>query len=171
MDDRCCEGLRMLAPMMVARRTPGPAYANLQGRKPREVWRGLASDAMGISTLAVCCRGALNACLERDRRSDKPGQPIATCGIGVRAAVIERHDGYRGWREGEQGCCRSRAGEADGQSYNAAIVSKTSGDQIIGASASSHIDPGCGGTYQITVGIEGLQKTRLVEAGIWLNPF
>jgi len=69
--------------MMVARRTRGPAYANLQGRKPREVWRGLASDAMGISTLAVCCRGALNACLERDRRSDKPGQPIATCGIGV----------------------------------------------------------------------------------------
>jgi hypothetical protein len=26
--------------MMVARRTPGPAYANLQGRKPREVWSG-----------------------------------------------------------------------------------------------------------------------------------
>ena len=26
----------------------GPAYANLQWRKPREVWRGGASDAMGI---------------------------------------------------------------------------------------------------------------------------
>ncbi len=34
--------------MKVARRAPGPAYANLQGRKPREVWRGDASDAMGI---------------------------------------------------------------------------------------------------------------------------
>jgi len=34
-----------------------------------------------------------------------------------RAAVIERHDGYRGWREGEPGHCWSRAGEADGQSY------------------------------------------------------
>jgi hypothetical protein len=35
-------------PMKVARRTPGPAYANLQWRKPREVWRGGASDAVGI---------------------------------------------------------------------------------------------------------------------------
>jgi len=34
--------------MMVARRTPGPAYANLEWRKPREVWRGGASDAVGI---------------------------------------------------------------------------------------------------------------------------
>jgi hypothetical protein len=50
------------------------------------------------------------------------------------------------------------------------IVSKTSGDQIIGTSASTNIDPGCGGTYQITVGIEHVQKARLVEAGIWLNP-
>jgi len=35
-------------PMKVARRTPGPASANLPWRKPREVWRGDASDAMGI---------------------------------------------------------------------------------------------------------------------------
>src|SRR5450432_661492 len=28
--------------------TLGPAYANLQWRKPREVWKGRASDAMGI---------------------------------------------------------------------------------------------------------------------------
>src|SRR5664279_2623795 len=33
-------------PMKVARRALGPAYANLQGRKPRELWRGGASDAM-----------------------------------------------------------------------------------------------------------------------------
>jgi hypothetical protein len=59
---------------------------------------------------------------------------------------------------------------ACGRGYAAAIASKTSGDQIIGASASTNIDPGCGGTYQITVGIERAQKTRLVEAGIWLNP-
>jgi hypothetical protein len=25
-------------------------------RKPREVWRGGASDAMGIAVLAVCCQ-------------------------------------------------------------------------------------------------------------------
>src|SRR6266404_248209 len=30
-------------PMKVERRAPGPAYANLQWRKPREVWRGGAS--------------------------------------------------------------------------------------------------------------------------------
>jgi hypothetical protein len=34
--------------MKVQPRTPGPAYANLQWRKPREVWRGGASDAIGI---------------------------------------------------------------------------------------------------------------------------
>jgi hypothetical protein len=38
-----------------AAHTGGPAYANLRGRKPREMWRSFASDAMGISALAVCC--------------------------------------------------------------------------------------------------------------------
>lgn len=65
--------------MMVARRTPGPAYANLQGRKPRDVGRGSASDAMGISMLAVCCRGALKS----DRAGDDPGRAIATGRIGI----------------------------------------------------------------------------------------
>ena len=49
--------------MKVARRTRAPAYANLQRRKPRDVVRGSASDAMGILTLAVCCRSASKACL------------------------------------------------------------------------------------------------------------
>ena len=34
-------------------RTWGPAYANLQWRKPREAWRGGASDAAGIWRLWV----------------------------------------------------------------------------------------------------------------------
>jgi hypothetical protein len=38
--------------MKVERRAPGPAYANLQWRKPREVWRGGESDAMGIWRLS-----------------------------------------------------------------------------------------------------------------------
>ena len=47
------------------------------------MWRGGASDAMGISMLAVCCRRALDACLEYDRRGDERGRPVTTCGIGV----------------------------------------------------------------------------------------
>jgi hypothetical protein len=43
----------------VAAYTAGPAFANLQGREPREMWQGQASDAMGISARAVCCQGAL----------------------------------------------------------------------------------------------------------------
>jgi hypothetical protein len=43
--------VRGCRPMKVERRAPGPAYANLQWRKPREVWRGGASDAVGISRL------------------------------------------------------------------------------------------------------------------------
>ena len=47
------------------------------------MWRDGASDAMGISMLTVCCRRALDACLEYDRRCDEPGRPVTTCGIGV----------------------------------------------------------------------------------------
>jgi hypothetical protein len=39
-------------PMTTAPRPLGPASANLQGRKPWEMWRSCASDAMGISALA-----------------------------------------------------------------------------------------------------------------------
>jgi hypothetical protein len=49
------------------------------------------------------------------------------------------------------------------------MVSKISGNQIIGTSTSANVDLGLGGAYQITVGIERVQKTRLVEAGIRLN--
>jgi hypothetical protein len=55
----------------------GPAYANLQRRKPREVWRGRASDAMGILASAVCRRGLLNACVGCDQGYDEPGWPVA----------------------------------------------------------------------------------------------
>jgi hypothetical protein len=61
----------------VVRRTRGPAYANLKGRKPREVWRGGALDAMGISVQTVCCRSPLNACLGSDRAGDEPSGWIA----------------------------------------------------------------------------------------------
>jgi hypothetical protein len=69
--------------MMVARRIRGPAYANLQWRKPREVWRGRASDAMGISALAVCCRGALTASLGSGRSGGELVWSIATGRTGV----------------------------------------------------------------------------------------
>jgi hypothetical protein len=46
---------------------------------------------------------------------------------------------------------------------------KISGNQIIRTSASADIDPRSGGTYQITVAIERIQKTRLIGARIRLN--
>jgi hypothetical protein len=49
------------------------------------------------------------------------------------------------------------------------IRSKIRGDQIIRTSASANIDPGGGGTYQITIGVERFQKAGLVRAGIRLN--
>src|SRR6266478_6476615 len=64
--------------MKVERRARGPAYANLQGRKPREAWRGGASDAMGISALAVCGRGTLIGSLVSGRRGSEFSRPIAT---------------------------------------------------------------------------------------------
>jgi len=49
------------------------------------------------------------------------------------------------------------------------FVSKISGDQIVRAPASANVDPGSGGAYPITVGIERVQKARLIRTGIWLN--
>src|ERR1700681_182951 len=69
--------------MKVARRTPGPASANLQWRKPREVRTGRPSDAMGISSLAVRCRSALIASLGSGRRGGELGWSIAIGRTGV----------------------------------------------------------------------------------------
>jgi len=49
------------------------------------------------------------------------------------------------------------------------FVSKISGDQIVRAPASANVDLGSGGAYPITVGIERVQKARLIRTGIWLN--
>ena len=69
--------------MTVARRTPGPASANLQGRKPRDVGQCGASGAMGISSRAVCCRGGLTGCLGSGRWGSELGRPIAMGRTGV----------------------------------------------------------------------------------------
>jgi hypothetical protein len=49
------------------------------------------------------------------------------------------------------------------------FVSKISGDQVVRTPASADVDPGSGGTYQIAVGIERVQKTRLIGASIRLD--
>ena len=49
------------------------------------------------------------------------------------------------------------------------IVSKISGDQIVRASAAADVHLGSGGTYQVTIGIERVQKTRLIVTSDWLN--
>ena len=50
-----------------------------------------------------------------------------------------------------------------------AFVSKIICDQVIRTPASANIHLGSSGAYQVTVGIERVQKARLIEAGIWLN--
>src|ERR1700692_140473 len=62
---------------------------------------------------------------------------------------------------------RTQANDVSTQPH--AIVSKISFNQIIRTSASANIYLGCGGTYQITVGIECVQKARFVGTGIRLN--
>jgi hypothetical protein len=47
--------------------------------------------------------------------------------------------------------------------------SKVSGNQIVGTFAAANIHLGSSGTYQITVGVEGAQKTCLIETSVWLN--
>src|SRR5437762_7524607 len=105
--------------MMVARRTRGPAYANLQGRKPRDVWRGCASDAMGISALAVCCGTALNACLGSDRGGDEPGRPIAISRTG---GAQRRSNGKRAIQGGTRASMVIAGREPTKQKCNSAIL-------------------------------------------------
>ena len=69
--------------MTMVPRTRGPASANHHGRKPREVLRSCASDAMGISARAVCCRDALTGSLGSGRWGGGLGRPIATSITGV----------------------------------------------------------------------------------------
>src|SRR5271168_1522629 len=100
--------------MKVARRAPGPAYANLQWRKPREVRRGRASDAMGISASAVCRRGLLNASVGSDQGDDEPGWPIAIDRTDVASArsndtmaiagCVRSNRVIAGRESGKQGC-------------------------------------------------------------------
>ena len=52
----------------------------------------------------------------------------------------------------------------------AGLVSKIRGNQIVRSPASADIDLGCGGTDQVTVGIERVQQARFTGAGIRLNP-
>ena len=77
------------------------------------MWRGFASDAMGISALAVCCGGVLNACLGSDRGDDEPGRPIATGRTGVALRRSNDTTAIAGRRAGESDHCRSRTGEAE----------------------------------------------------------
>ena len=48
------------------------------------------------------------------RRARSVGRDMQNWG---RAAVIERHDGCRGWREGEHDHCWSSAGETGGHFF------------------------------------------------------
>jgi hypothetical protein len=86
---------------------------------------------------------------------EKSQRPIATLVPGLRDRRLIRHSS------------NSLADQA--KVPRAGIRSKISGNQIIRTPASANVDLGSGGTYQISVGIERAQKTRLIRAGIWLN--
>ena len=49
------------------------------------------------------------------------------------------------------------------------LFSKISGNQIVGTFAAANIHLGSSGTYQIAVGVEGIQKTSLIETSVWLD--
>src|ERR1700724_1456075 len=98
--------------MMAAQCTRGAASANLQGRKPREVRRSCASEAMGISALAVCCRRALTASLGSGRRGWRARSADRDRQNRRRATEIDRQDGCQGGATTSM-VILSRAGEED----------------------------------------------------------
>src|SRR5260370_33620712 len=107
----------MPAPMEVVPRTPGPAPANLQGKKPRGGGQHGASEAMGISA-----RGPFPAWVDRlfgkrsmgwRNRSTDRDRHNRRC-----AVQIDRQGGCPGRRAGEHGHGRSRGGEAEVQYWS-----------------------------------------------------
>src|SRR5258708_39555514 len=120
---------------MTVPRTPGPAYANLQWRKPREVWRSCASDAMGISALAVCCRRALNASLGSGRRGGELGRPIAIGRTG-----------------GAQRRLIDEAGVQDGATASTVLAGRGAAEQECSTGMGPRTDPGHEGAILITAG-------------------
>jgi hypothetical protein len=74
-----------------------------------------------------------------------------------------------GWSDMGQGAYRIRRKAWDRRIIRSYYASKISGDQIVRSPASANIDLGSGGTYQITVGIESVQKARFIRTSIWLN--
>jgi hypothetical protein len=106
-------------PMMTAPRTRGPAFANLQGRKPREVakLRVRSYGDFGAGGLLPRCVDRLFGKRSMGCRAwsaDRDRQNLR------RAAAIDRRGGCPGQRDGEHGDGRSRAGEAEVQYWNVA---------------------------------------------------
>ena len=52
----------------------------------------------------------------------------------------------------------------------AEAVSEICHNEIVGPPAAADVHPGSGGTYHVTVGIERVQESRLIETNIWLEP-
>jgi hypothetical protein len=72
-------------------------------------WRvGRYGDFDADGLLPRCVEGLFGK-RSRERRTRSGGRDRQNW---RRAAEIERHDGYRGWRKGEHGHCQSRAGKA-----------------------------------------------------------
>src|ERR1700690_1473474 len=71
-------------PMKEARRSRGgPAYANLQGRKPRKMWGVVRQALWGFGHWRSFCRGGLAAFSAGDCGWDEAGRSIARGRIGV----------------------------------------------------------------------------------------
>ena len=69
--------------MKVSRRTRGAGVRKPPKEETAGGVRSCASDAMGIWTLAACCRGALIASLGSSRRGGEHCRPVATGRTGV----------------------------------------------------------------------------------------
>jgi hypothetical protein len=114
-----CEGLRMPAPWWWRGAHRGPTYANLRGRKPRDVEQCGASGAMAISSRAVSPR-----CVDRLFGKQLMGWRVWSADCDGqnrrRAGEIDRRGGCPGRRDGERGHGRSRVGEAEVQNWNVA---------------------------------------------------
>jgi hypothetical protein len=92
------------------------------------VWRGDASDAMGISTPAVCCGVGLNALLGSGRWGDEAGGPIAMGGTGV---VRRRSNGKTAIQGGARASLVIAGREPAKQKRSLAILSRADLDHDV----------------------------------------
>jgi hypothetical protein len=142
----------------------------------RPLWRSYLGVVLGPPMVAACTTDLFRALADVKYIVDQPGPRVRTSRLRRPSVPIKQRPniGAPTSERGFAGRARRLAGRRSrphrsGWSHPKVFVLKVSGDQIIRTPAAANVNLGSDGAYQITVGVERVQKAGLGGAGIRLN--